>query len=104
LFISQNKYRSRLSYSVLASSEPLEEAAEGGGAGVDLNEVVDAVEVGATVEDVQEGASSPSSREAASTLTYGLGCDWALSNEAKLAVNLSARTTFLGNGRFVQNV
>jgi len=57
----------------LDSSEPCEEAAEGGGAGVEFIEVVDAVEEGAVVEDVEEGASSSLSREAASTLTYGLG-------------------------------
>lgn len=73
-YFTPNKCQSRRPYSLLASSEPLEEAAEGGGgAGVDFNEVIDAVEVGAAVEEVEEGASSSLSREAASVLTYGLG-------------------------------
>lgn len=68
-----NTGQNKISYSLLDSSEPCEEAAEGGGAGVDFIEVVDAVEEGAVVEDVEEGASSSLSREEASTLTYGLG-------------------------------
>lgn len=45
------------------------------------------------LEGVRVGWADPlPSRGAGSTCWKGLGCDWALSSEARLAVNLSART------------
>lgn len=65
------------------------EAADGGGARVEIGGVLDS-----SVEDVRSTSpfsTSSSSKGAGSTLANGLGPDCALSNEARLAVSFSAR-------------